>query len=341
MKSNYRPVSLLNAFSKIIEKVVFTRVYNFLLDISFLNPLQSGFRPLLFLIYINDVTEKLKSDCLLYADDSSLFDIVEDPVTSSLKLNNDLSDIEDWARKWLVTINPSKTECMTFSVKRIKPFHPDLFYGDKKIIEVAQHTHLGVVLCNNLSWRAHIFKIYEKASKRLNILKGIKYTVDRTTLRKLYKSLVHPLMEYADVLWDGRTESESDLLEHAQYEAAKIVTGAMKGTNKHRLMQELGWEDLKTRRAIHKLLLYFKIVNNFCPSYLVDLLPLQVSERTTYSLRTASNYSLLASRTERFKRSFFPSTTILWNDISFDIRCLESIGSFKKALFSHFIFISM
>ena len=171
--------------------------------------------------------------------------------------------------------------------------------------------------------------------KRLNILKGIKYTVDRTTLRKLYKSLVRPLMEYADVLWDGCTKSESHLLEHAQYESAKIVTGAMKGTNKHRLMQELGWEDLKTRRAIHKLLLYFKVVNNFCPSYLVDLLPLQVSERTTYSLRTASNYSLLASRTERFKRSFFPSTTILWNDISFDIRCLESIGSFKKS----FIFI--
>ena len=45
MKSNYRPVSLLNAFSKIIEKVVFTRVYNFLLDINFLNPLQSNFRP--------------------------------------------------------------------------------------------------------------------------------------------------------------------------------------------------------------------------------------------------------------------------------------------------------
>ena len=94
---------------------------------------------------------KLKSDCLLYADDTSLFDIVDDPV------------IEDWARKWLVTINPTKTECITFSVKRIKPPHPDLFYGDQKIIEALQHTHLGVVLCNNLSWRAHIFKIYEKA----------------------------------------------------------------------------------------------------------------------------------------------------------------------------------
>ena len=432
LKSNYRPVSLLNAFSKITEKVVFTRVYNFLLDINFLNPLQSGFRPgdstvnqlvymvhniydafergkevrmvyldiskafdrvwhkgllfklktigirdpllgwlasylsqrkqrvvidgqssnwstvsagvpqgsvlgpLLFLIYINDVTENLKSDCLLYADDTSLFDIVDDPVTSSQKLNNDLYKINDWAQKWLVTINPSKTECMTFSAKRIKPPHPDLFYGDNKINEVAQHTHLGVVLCNNLSWRAHIFKIYEKASKRLNILKGIKFKVDRSTLRKLYKSLVRPLMEYADVLWDGCTDSESDLLEHVQYEAAKIVTGAMKGTSKQRLMQEIGWEDLKTRRAIHKLLLYFKIVNNLCPSYLVDLLPLLVSERTNYSLRTASNYSIFASRTDRFKRSFFPSTTSLWNDIGNDIRCLDSIGSFKKALFSSY-----
>ena len=72
------------------------------------------------------------------------------------------------------------------------------------------------------------------------------------------------------------------------------------------VMQEIGWEDLKTRRAIHKLLLYFKIVNNLCPSYLVDLLPLLVSERTNYSLRTASNYSIFASRTDRYKRSFFP-----------------------------------
>jgi hypothetical protein len=35
-------------------------------------------------------------------------------------------------------------------------------------------------------------------------------------------------MEYADVLWDGC--SESDLLEQVQYESAKVVTGAMKGT---------------------------------------------------------------------------------------------------------------
>lgn len=80
--------------------------------------------------------------------------------------------------EWLVTINPTKTECMTFSVKRLRPHHPDIYCSDKKIIDVSQHTHLGVVLSNNFSWRAHTFKIYDKASKRLNILKGIKYKVD-------------------------------------------------------------------------------------------------------------------------------------------------------------------
>ena len=100
------------------------------------------------------------------------------------------------------------------------------------------------------------------------MLKGLKYKISRDTLCKLYKSLIRPVMEYADVLWDGCTESESDLLEHVQYEAAKLVTGAMKGTSKHCLMKEVGWESMSTRRKIHKLTLYYKIVNNCSPSYL-------------------------------------------------------------------------
>ena len=42
----------------------------------------------------------------------------------------------------------------------------------------------------------------------------------------------------------------------------------MKGTSKHRLMQEVEWESMSTRRKIHKLILYFKIVNNLSPIYL-------------------------------------------------------------------------
>ena len=68
----------------------------------------------------------------------------------------------------------------------------------------------------------------------------------------------------------------------------------MKETSKHRLIQEIRWEDLKTRKATHELLLYFKIVNNLCPSYLVDSLPLQVSE--TEQISPSNGIKLLSSR---------------------------------------------
>ena len=76
------------------------------------------------------------------------------------------------------------------------------------------------------------------------MLKGLKYKISRDTLCKLYKSLIRPVMEYAHVVWDGCTENESDLLEHVQYESVKLVTGAMKGTSKHRLIKEIGWENM-------------------------------------------------------------------------------------------------
>ena len=272
-----------------------------------------------------------KSNCLLYADDTSLFDIVENPNDSADKFNHDLEEMHSWAKTWLVTINPTNT----FSAKRTKQQHPDLFYDGKKIHEVSHHTHLGVTLSSNLSWREHILNIYEKASKRLNVLKGIKYQVSRDTLRALYKSLVRPLMEYADVVWNGCSDTESDLLDSVQYEAGKIVTGAIKGISRQRLMCELGWEELKTRRAIHKLTLYFKIVNNLIPQYLRDFLPPRVSERTHFSVCHSHNFSIFLVRTVRFANSFFPSTIKLWNEALSVTESTDSIGTFKNALVSY------
>ena len=81
------------------------------------------------------------------------------------------------------------------------------------------------------------------------MLKGLKFKVSRDTLGKLYKLL--------NVLWDNGIASDCDLLEHVQYEAAKIVIEAIKGTSKRRLMQEVERESMSTRRKIHKLILYY------------------------------------------------------------------------------------
>ena len=181
-------------------------------------------------------------------------------------------------------MNPSKCETITFSTKHLKPTHPNLSLDNQPLREVTSHTHLGLTLIPNLSWSQHIFGMHKKASKKLNVLKSMKYRLDRSTLISLYKSLIRPVMEYADVIWDGCSEYESNILEGIQYEAARVVTGAIKGTSKGRLLNELCWEDLKTRRYLHKMFFLHKIINLLTPSYLRDFLPLQVSERSEYSL---------------------------------------------------------
>ena len=87
-------------------------------------------------------------------------------------------------------------------------------------------------MSSHLSWRAHIFKIYHKASKKLNLLKPVKYNLSRYTLEVLFKSLVRSSLEYANVVWDGCSESDNNLLESLQIEGARVVTGALKGTNR-------------------------------------------------------------------------------------------------------------
>lgn len=74
-------------------------------------PLSAGFPqgsilgPPLFLIFINDLPEDVNCDINLFADDTSLFDVIEDPKTTAANLNKDLQAIQDWAFKWRVTFN--------------------------------------------------------------------------------------------------------------------------------------------------------------------------------------------------------------------------------------------
>ena len=62
--------------------------------------------PLLFLIYINDLPNELKSNAKLFADDTSLFTIVKDKTESANILCNDLSEISKWTSDWKMLFNP-------------------------------------------------------------------------------------------------------------------------------------------------------------------------------------------------------------------------------------------
>jgi len=72
---------------------------------------------MLFLIFINDIVKDISCPKRLFADDTTLFIVVDNPLQAADRLTSDISRISDWADKWLVTFNPNKTESLIISRK--------------------------------------------------------------------------------------------------------------------------------------------------------------------------------------------------------------------------------
>ena len=156
---------------------------------------------------------------------------------------------------------------------------------DQQITDVKSHKYLGIYLSNDCTWHKHIEYIKEKAWNRINVMRKLKYELDRQSLETIYLTFIRPVLEYANVVWDNCTHYEKEELEKIQNEAARIVTGTTKLVSKHALYEEIGWDTLDLRRRKHKLTLLYKVYTNQTPPYLSTLVPPSVNTFSEYSLR--------------------------------------------------------
>ena len=288
--------------------------------------------PLLFLLYINDIVVDIRSSIRLFADDTSLYIIVDNPDHAAQLLNADLEKITNWAETWLVKFNPDKTESLLISRKTSGPIHPPVFMLNQEVNEVDKHKHLGIVLSGDCSWHHHINYIKEKAWARINIMRKLKFLLDRKSLETIYISFIRPVIEYADIIWDNCTQTDKQELEKIQLEAARISTGATKLISVQKLYEETGWEPLEIRRKKHKLALFYKMYNHLTPPYLSSLVPPLISNFSRYNLRNANDIQTIDSRTTLYFNSFLPSVIRDWNSLPHGNRNADSLNSFKRQI---------
>ena len=252
--------------------------------------------PLLFIIYINDIVRRINSSIRLFADETSLYIIVENPIQAATILNSDLSKIYTWASNWPVTFNPSKIESLLFSRKLFKPLHLTLYMNQQDIIAVETHKHLGLTF----TWHEHLNNIKTKDLHLINVMRKLKFQLNRKSLQTIYYSFIRLLLEYADVVWDNCAQYEANELEKIQHEVVCIVSGATKLVSIEKLLKEVRWDTLSCRRKKHnKQILFYTMINGLSPDYLSSLAdPATVGNNTAYSLRNASDYKYIRSNTQ-------------------------------------------
>ena len=204
---------------------------------------------------------------------------------------------------------------MLFSRKLNRPHHPPIFMQNHQITEVDSHKHLRLYLSNDCTWHKHINYITEKAWTRINVMRRLKFKLDRKSLEQIYLVFIRPLLEYGGIIWDNCLQSENQELEKIQIEADRIPIGATKLVSIAALYRETRWDSLDERRRKHKLTLFYKMTNALSTLYLSSLVPLTVSNASRYNLRNSSDLQTVEARTSLFYNSFLPSTVRAWNSL--------------------------
>ena len=89
---------------------------------------------------------------------------------------------------------------------------------------------------------------------------------------------------------------------------------------------------MQERRTKHKLVIFYKIINNLTPNYLQEFVPPLVQDGNPYRLRNSSDIRTIHTNTNLFYNSFYPSTIREWNNLAQEIKDASSVASFKYQL---------
>lgn len=178
-------------------------------------PQGSTLAPVMFLIYINDIEDKIDSDMFVFVYDTNLLRSYRNAKEAEQFLNNDLQLISSWAMKWHVDFNSKKTIFINFSLKK-NTSKLDIAFQGIAVKQVKEHKHLGIVLHETLNWNAHLTFCCNKTSKHVGLLLRKAWALNRTRSVTIDKSMIHSMPENGVILFDGWAAKNNLILEKVQ-----------------------------------------------------------------------------------------------------------------------------
>ena len=230
--------------------------------------------PLLFIIYINDLSSVSDSDTITYADDTcilspfSLKSNFTKTLSSNIEtINNNLNKIFLWLNANKLSLNITKTKCIMFHYKQNKitnDFLPKIQINHLQLEFVQQIKFLGINIDSNLSWESHINEIANKITKVNGILSKLKHVFPTQILLTIYNSLFLSRLTYGITAW---AFGNCDRLKLLQKRAFRNITNSAYNAHSIPLCKRLNtilFDDIFTLACLK---FYHKYKNSVLPKY--------------------------------------------------------------------------
>jgi hypothetical protein len=288
--------------------------------------------PLLFLCYINDLPECVKSQVRLFADDALLYRPIKDASDVAI-LQQDLLSLENWAKTWLMEFNPKK--CSVLHITRSRaPVLNQYNFCNQHLETQTESPYLGVLLSNDLKWSTHIDTVCNKANSTLGFIRRNLFECPKELKDLAYKSLVRSKLEYACSVWNPHLVKDISRLEMTQRRAARwVCNDYSRESSVTSMLQSLGWLTLEQRREISSLSMLFKIVKGEVAINASDFL--DKPARATRA-KHGHKFNTIRANTNEYKFSFFVRNIPAWNGLDCEVVSCSKSGQFKSKLTSTF-----
>ena len=274
--------------------------------------------PLMFILYINDISDGTNCSIRLFADDCLLYRVV-DSTRDAAALQWDLNQLCRWADGWEMDFNPTKCYVLSITRRRSPLSYPYTING-VQLEHVKNHPYLGVELDSTLSWNQHQKNTLSKSQRTINLLRRNLHGCSVKTKETAYKTLVRPTLEYASSAWDPHVGKQIDDLEKVQNKAARFVTSQYDWkTSVSGLKETLQWRSLQERRFIARLTLWYKAIHQQAAVHLPSHYPLKSTEPSPLAATTGTRqshdqqYGAPIATIDNWKFSFFQRNIRIWN----------------------------
>lgn len=241
--------------------------------------------PLLFLLFINDISYSLKwSKVLLYADDLKIFMRIKS-IADCVRLQCDLNTISQWCSNNCLEINIAK--CSKVSYGRIKNFICyDYMINAQKVNVLNEVKDLGVIFDAKFTFVSHLNYIIPKAYSLLAFVKrNCRDFLDPYTVKTVYTSLIRSKLEYACFIWNPFCTKHSVRIERIQKRFIKFALHSINFNHPEPSYIEkcrlISLKSLENRRLMLSQLFLYKISNGLVQcSELLEMLSFNVPCRT-------------------------------------------------------------